>query len=146
MTFKSEGLPQLNKSSLTEAEDLPRGNGELVLIVDDEETMIEVTRGVMEMNGYRVVTAGDGVEAITAYADLKDEISLVLTDLLMPFMDGPSTIRSICKLNPGARVIAWSGVGDREMIRDATLAGARTFLSKPFSVEHLLRSIHEILK
>ncbi len=136
----------MNESSLIESKDLPRGHGELVLVVDDEQSIIEVTREMMENNGYRVVTAGDGVEAITTYADLKDEISLVLTDLIMPFMDGPSTIRAICKLNPGARIIAWSGGGDRAMIRDAILAGARKFLPKPFTSEHLLRSIHEMLR
>jgi|GEM_PF-5526819 len=142
----SEVISKLNESSLIESKDLPRGHGELVLVVDDEQSIIEVTREMMENNGYRVVTAGDGVEAITTYADLKDEISLVLTDLIMPFMDGPSTIRAICKLNPGARIIAWSGGGDRAMIRDAILAGARKFLPKPFTSEHLLRSIHEMLR
>ena len=55
----------MKESSLIESKDLPRGHGELVLVVDDEESVIEVTRDVMENNGYRVVTAGDGVEAIT---------------------------------------------------------------------------------
>jgi two-component system cell cycle sensor histidine kinase/response regulator CckA len=142
MPLKSNESQTLNKRS----EDLPHGNGELVLVVDDEESLIEVTRVVMESNGYRVLTAGDGVEAITTYADLKDEISLVLTDLVMPFMDGPSTIRAICRLNPAARVIAWSGAGDRTLIRDAILAGARRFIPKPFTVENLLRSMHEMLK
>ncbi len=136
----------MNNCSQRESEVPLRGNGELVLVVDDEESMVEVTRLVMERSGYRVVTAGDGVEAIRTYADLKEEISLVLTDLVMPFMDGPSTIRAICKLNPAARVIAWSGAGDRALIREAILAGARKFLIKPITSDNLLRSIHEILK
>ncbi len=77
--------------------DLPLGNGELILVVDDEESIREITRGTLETFGYTVLTASDGTEALALYADKKNEIAVVLTDMVMPFMDGPATIRVLRK-------------------------------------------------
>ena len=109
--------------------DLPLGNGELILVVDDEESIREITRGTLETFGYKVVTASDGTEALAIYADRKNEIAVVLTDMVMPFMDGPATIRALQRMNPQVRIIAASGLGTGQRAGEGTL-GRRCGLSQ----------------
>src|SRR5829696_269470 len=108
-------LPALDTPGSIEAAalqmDLPLGNGELILVVDDEESIREITRSTLETFGYTVLTASDGTEALALYADKKNEIAVVLTDMVMPFMDGPATIRALQRMNPKVRIIAASGLG-----------------------------------
>jgi two-component system, cell cycle sensor histidine kinase and response regulator CckA len=124
----------------------PKGNGELVLVVDDEENIRQITRGTLEKFGYRVLTADDGTEALGIYAENKDDISLVLTDMAMPHMDGLATIRVLKKLNPNLKIIAASGLSSTEQLSEVASLGVNTFLTKPFTAEKLLTTISEILK
>jgi PAS domain S-box-containing protein len=126
--------------------DLPVGNGELILVVDDEESIREITRGSLETFGYKVITAADGTEAVALYAEHKDEIAVVLTDMLMPFMDGPATIRALRKMNPSVKIIGASGLATTQSSEEASLAGVSVFLIKPYTAEKLLTAIAEILK
>jgi two-component system, cell cycle sensor histidine kinase and response regulator CckA len=126
--------------------DLPLGNGELILVVDDEESIREITRGTLETFGYSVVTASDGTEALAIYADMKNEVSLVLTDMVMPFMDGPSTIRALQRMNPKVRIIAASGLGTGQRAGEGTLEGVAVFLNKPYTAEKLLKTLAQVLK
>ena len=87
----------------------PRGQGELILVVDDEENVRRVTTRILERHGYRVLTASDGAEAFSRFQEHRTTIRLVLTDLLMPIMDGATLTRAIHRLDPAARVIAVSG-------------------------------------
>ncbi|MBI3260349.1 MAG: response regulator, partial [Ignavibacteriae bacterium] len=116
------------------------GNGELILIVDDEESIREITKVTLEANGYSVITAIDGTEAITAFATHGTEIALVITDMMMPYMDGTATIRALQKMNPNVKVIAVSGLKqDGEIMhRDSV-----TFLNKPYTSEKLIHLIGE---
>ena len=79
---------------------LPRGNGETVLVVDDEASILTITSQTLQAFGYRVLTATDGAEAVAIYAQHKNEIAVVLTDMMMPIMDGPATIRALMRINP----------------------------------------------
>jgi PAS domain S-box-containing protein len=124
---------------------LPTGHGELILVVDDEPAILEVTRGTLEMYGYRVLTAADGTEAIALYAQHKDEVKVVLTDMMMPYMDGPATIRALQKMNPRVRIIASSGLTENAKIAEATNEGIHKFLSKPYTADKLLKTLAEIL-
>ncbi len=124
---------------------LPTGHGEMVLVVDDEAAIREITKGTLEMYGYRAVTASDGTEAVALYAQHKDEIKVVLTDMMMPYMDGPATIRALQKLNPHISIIASSGLTDNARMTEAA-NGVKAFLSKPYTAEKLLRTIAEVLK
>ncbi|HSE21958.1 MAG TPA: PAS domain S-box protein [Pyrinomonadaceae bacterium] len=123
--------------------DLPLGKGELILVVDDEESIREITKGTLETFGYRVLTATDGTEAVAIYADNKSDIAAVLTDMMMPFMDGPATIRALQRMNPDVRIIAASGLGARA--GEASLAGVQIFLDKPYTAETLLKALAKIL-
>ncbi|HEY0375902.1 MAG TPA: PAS domain S-box protein [Pyrinomonadaceae bacterium] len=124
---------------------LPLGHGELVLVVDDEEAIREITRGTLESFGYKVLTAADGTEAVALYAANRDEVKIVLTDMMMPFMDGPATIRALQKLNPQVKIIAASGLAANEKAAEAASAGVKTFLPKPYTAEKLLLTLAKVL-
>lgn len=126
--------------------DLPAGHGELILVVDDEESIRQITRSTLEAFGYRVLTAADGTEAVALYAEHRDGISAVLTDMLMPFMDGPATIRALLKMDPKAKIIAASGLTAGQRAGEASLEGVKVFLSKPYTAEKLLKALGEVLK
>jgi two-component system cell cycle sensor histidine kinase/response regulator CckA len=126
--------------------DLPVGHGELILVVDDEESIREITRGTLETFGYKVLTASDGTEALALYAYRKNEIAAVLTDMVMPFMDGPATIRALQRMNPGVRIIAASGLGAGQRAGEGALEGASVFLNKPYTAEKLLKTLAQVLK
>jgi PAS domain S-box-containing protein len=125
--------------------DLPVGNDELILVVDDEESIREITRGTLETFGYRVMTASDGTEALAIYADRKNEIAVVLTDMIMPFMDGPATIRALQRMNPEVKIIAASGLGTGQRAGEGTLEGVSVFLNKPYTAEKLLKTLAHVL-
>ncbi len=124
---------------------LPTGNGELILAVDDESAVLTMTKETLENYGYRVLTARDGTEAIAAYTSHRQEIKGVLTDMLMPYMDGPATIRALRKLDPEIQIIAASGLMDKDRVQDSTGIQNLTFLMKPYTAEKLLVTIHQVL-
>jgi two-component system, cell cycle sensor histidine kinase and response regulator CckA len=121
----------------------PNGNGETVLIVDDEANIRTTTVATLEKYGYQALAAGDGTEAIAVYAQ-NQNIDLVLTDMSMPFMDGTATIRALRKINPDLKIISISGLPAQQT---ATIKDLRTnaFLLKPFTAETLLTTIAEVL-
>jgi CheY-like chemotaxis protein len=125
--------------------DFPTGRGELILVVDDEEAIRQITKGTLETFNYRVLTASDGTEAVALYAQHREEVALVLTDMMMPFMDGPATIRALQKLNPQVQIIAASGLAAHDKAAEATALGVRLFLPKPYTAEKLLNALAEIL-
>ncbi|HUG28850.1 MAG TPA: PAS domain S-box protein [Gemmatimonadales bacterium] len=124
---------------------LPRGNGELILVVDDEAAVRQITRQALERFGYRVVVASDGTEAVTRYAEQREEISLVLSDMMMPGMDGLATVRLLREMNPDLRVILASGVTGNADLAWALEEGLRHFLPKPFTIELLLTTVRQVL-
>ncbi|HXC72212.1 MAG TPA: PAS domain S-box protein [Pyrinomonadaceae bacterium] len=126
--------------------DLLLGHGELILVVDDEESIREITRGTLETFGYTVLTASDGTEALALYADKKNEIAVVLTDMVMPFMDGPATIRALQRMNPKVRIIAASGLGAGQRAGEGVLEGVAVFLNKPYTAEKLLNTLARVLR
>lgn len=123
-----------------------RGDGELILVVDDESSVREITRQTLETFGYRVVTARHGADAVAIYAQRGREIAMVLTDMVMPIMDGPATILALKGLDPEVRIITASGVGTREGVARATELGSRSFLQKPYTAKTLLEAIRGSLK
>ncbi|MBN8420368.1 MAG: response regulator [Verrucomicrobia bacterium] len=125
--------------------EIPHGNGELVLLIDDEEPVRHITGQTLESFGYRVLPAVDGVEASTLYAAHKEQVAVVLTDMMMPVMDGPATIQVLLRMNPNVRIIAASGLSVKDMVAKATSAGVTDFIPKPYTAETLLRMLHKVL-
>jgi PAS domain S-box-containing protein len=126
--------------------DLPMGNGELILIVDDENAIREVARETLSAFGYRSMIASDGAEAMAVFALHKDEVKLVMTDMMMPYMDGPATIRALRRLDPNVKIVATSGLKAEDKIADAAQLGVKTFLPKPYTAEKLLKTVAAVLK
>ena len=123
---------------------LPNGSGELILVVDDEEDMRTIAAATLERHGYRVITAVDGTDAVAAFSQHKAEVSLVLTDMAMPFLDGVGTIRAIRHVRPDVRFIAMSGMMDATTsdIEALKLDGV---LAKPFTTAVLLATLSKAL-
>lgn len=119
------------------------GNGELILVVDDEPEICEITRSTLVHRGYQVVTAGDGTEALAIYAKYLDEVKLVIMDMMMPYLDGPATIRAIEKLNKGVKIIATSGLPNHT--RGMLPSNVKAFLPKPYHAGTLLELVAEVL-
>jgi two-component system, cell cycle sensor histidine kinase and response regulator CckA len=117
---------------------LPMGQSELILVVDDEVAVREITQVTLEVHGYRVVTASDGIEAIALYAEHKHEISVILLDMMMPSLDSATTIRTLRKLNSQVKIIAMSGLATNEAITRTMNEGVKAFLAKPFTADELL--------
>lgn len=139
-----EGAAELGGTG-TSPQSLPRGKGELVLVVDDEPTILQVTQHTLEHFGYRVLVASDGSEAVSIYARHRAEVAVVLTDMMMPVMDGPATIKVLRHLNPKVRVIGASGISSHRRVAQATAAGLTHFLPKPYSAESLLLLLRQVL-
>jgi len=127
------------------AASLPRGNGETILVVDDETSIREITRQTLEAYGFNVFTASDGAEAVAVYAQHASEIDVVLTDLMMPIMDGVAMIHALRRMNPDIPIIAASGLATEAQNHSALTAGAKYFVPKPYTAEAILRLLHEVL-
>ncbi len=149
-TFKVY-LPALDAAESSDApapgaDRLPRGKGELVLVVDDEASILDITRQTLEAFGYAVVTAEDGAQAIGQYAQARDRIRLVLTDMSMPVMDGATFILALRRIDPHVPVIAASGLNSNGYVAKAAHLGIKHFLPKPYTADTLLTKIHEVLR
>ena len=120
----------------------PVGSGELILIVDDEKNIRQVTSATLEKYGYLTLTAANGKEALAIYKQNAKKIRLVLTDMAMPVMDGATLIRALQQLNPQPKIISASGLTSGHK----TEINADAFLAKPFTAEKLLKTLAEILR
>jgi PAS domain S-box-containing protein len=142
-------LPAQGKSGASEAQGAdrraPSGHGELILVVDDEPSIREITRGMLESKGYSVLTACNGSEAVGLYRLRKDEIRATITDLMMPVMDGSSMIRELRGLDPAAIIIASSGSVAGHPAESPPAHGATMVLGKPYTAEKLLQVLDDAL-
>lgn len=124
---------------------LPGGHSELILVVDDEAPIRDILEETLAGCGFRVLTAKDGIEALQVYTENQAEIRLVITDMMMPNMDGPATMRELRKMKRDLKIIAVSGlmgVGDGPVRLES---GATKFLAKPHSTRELLLLVNEVL-
>jgi PAS domain S-box-containing protein len=128
-----------------EAVTLPKGQGELILVADDEFAIREIIRMTLEANQYKVVTAGDGTEAVAIYAQRGVDVRAVMVDIMMPYMDGPATVRALQKMNPDVRCMAVSGLMENDKLAEMSENGKICFLAKPFTTEQLLHSLRGLL-
>lgn len=126
--------------------ELPTGNGELILVVDDESNIREITVATLRKFGYEAVTAVDGTDALAVYSQQPDRVSLVLTDMAMPYMDGASLIRALRKIDPAIKIVAMSGLISDDKTSELAELQIQSVLSKPFTAEKLLTRVAAILK
>lgn len=143
LPVSEEGAPRLPDRGGTEGR---RGGGECLLLVEDEAAIRSITQQTLETFGYRVVTATDGVHGLETYERRRGEIDLVLTDVLMPNMDGPALIRALKGMDPEVVIIATSGMGPDGGVTRARQAGAAHVLQKPYTADALLEMVHLALQ
>ncbi len=124
---------------------LIQGNGELILVVDDEPAVRRLAETVLSRNGYRTLLAADGREALSMYEKNRNEIKLIISDLMMPQMDGPSLIRELREKKSDVKTIIITGLGEENRIGEARAAGVDTILNKPFTAEQLLTNMKQLL-
>lgn len=120
------------------------GQGELILVVDDEVPIQVITTATLEVHGYRVMTASDGIEAIALYGQHKQEIGVVLLDMMMPNLDSITIVRALRKFNPQVQIIAMSGLATSDVVAQTVEEGVKAFLPKPFTATELLNTISSL--
>jgi CheY-like chemotaxis protein len=124
---------------------IPRGLGETILVVDDEASILTITGQTLQTYGYHVLTARDGAEAVTLYSEKRHEIALVVTDIMMPVMDGTTAINAFARMNPNVKVIAVSGLNTNRDAISLSDVRVKSFLLKPYSARTLLVSVRQAL-
>ena len=131
-----------------ETPNLPRGNGETILVVDDEENIRDITERILSRSGYRVLSGANGIEAKSLYEQNRAAISLVLADYMMPNLDGLQLARSLHRMNPEVRIILSSGVTEAltdDIIAEFQTNGVVGQITKPYTVDILLNMLYDIL-
>lgn len=124
---------------------VPWGKGELILVVGDEAAILETTKQTLDHFGYETITAGDGAEAVAVCARHLGKIKLLVTDMMMPVMDGSATVRVVRTIDPAIRIIGTSGLGTEAKVMDRDDLRLDAFLHKPYTADRLLRTVHEVL-
>ena len=121
------------------------GNRELVMIVDDEDFVTLLAQRVLADEGYRVITAKDGFQAIEIYRKLRKEIALIILDFTMPVMDGSDVFTELLEINSRVPVVLSSGFAEQERLRGMLAKGLRGFIPKPYTQDKLLSQIRATL-
>jgi two-component system cell cycle sensor histidine kinase/response regulator CckA len=147
-TFKIY-LPQVEEQMAT-AKDVPPATGisvgtETVLVVENEEPLLELTSNVLAMSGYKVLSARDGIEAIRIARSFEGAIHLLLTDVIMPKLNGPALARHVTVLHPGIRVLFMTGHTDPDGTHLEDIPPDNECLQKPFHRENLIRKVRQTL-
>jgi len=124
---------------------MPRGKGELILVVDDEASVRQITQQTLIAFGYRAVVAADGADAVAIYAKEGEGIAAVLTDMMMPVMDGPAAIQVLHRMNPQVTIIGASGLSANSHVMQASRLGVKYFLPKPYTASALLQTLREAI-
>jgi PAS domain S-box-containing protein len=124
---------------------MPAFGSETILLVDDEELIRDLGQKILQRNGYTVLTASDGREALEIYSKNKEEIALVILDLIMPAMGGKECLVELLKINPQVKTLIASGFVVNGPTRETIDAGAKGYVSKPFNVRALLKAVRSTL-
>ena len=116
-----------------------------ILVVDDEPAVRKLACAILNRNGYRTITASDGREGRAVFEQNQNEIRLLVSDLMMPQVDGPTMLRGLRELSPELKSIIITGLGEENRISEAKAAGADVILNKPFTADQLLAQVKQLL-
>ncbi len=114
---------------------------ETILVVDDEEIIRSTLKATLESFSYRVLLAHNGVQALKLYAEYKDEIDLVLLDIVMPIMGGAETLDKLKEINPKVKVLLSSGYSESGQAQAIIDRGVRGFIQKPYQIGAFLNAL-----
>jgi len=156
-TAKKHGTPDKSSAKTSPAKTAPAaipaqikvlnetGNRELLLLVEDEKEVAELAALMLTEEGYKVIHARDGFEALKIYQQINKKIGLVILDFFLPVMDGDAVFDELCALNPNVAVVLSSGFGEQSKVNSMLARGLRGFIPKPYTREKLLLQIRSIL-
>ncbi len=122
---------------------VPNGNSEWILVVDDEKQILDMIEISLETYNYRVITANDGIEAISICAQNKHKFEIAIIDMMMPSMDGITTIKTLKKIDPHIKMIATSGYMPNDKLRE--VKNIANFILKPYTIQELLQTLQAVL-
>ena len=125
---------------------LPKGEGETILVVEDEERARNFLQAVLMKSGYKVILASDGTEGVLRFTAYRNEIRLVLLDMGLPGLSGEEVLSMIHALESKTKIIAVSGLINLEARTAVMEIGASDYLQKPYLSDELLIKLHEILR
>jgi CheY-like chemotaxis protein len=123
----------------------PKGNRELILLVDDETEIAELAAAMLTDEGYKVILARDGFEALRIYQQIAKQIRLVILDFFLPVMDGDAVFDELRGLNPEVAVVLSSGFAEQSKLGNMLAQGLRGFIPKPYTREKLLEQVRSTL-
>ncbi|MBI4418503.1 MAG: PAS domain S-box protein [Ignavibacteriales bacterium] len=126
---------------IKEGEDIPRGNGEVLMVVEDEPMLRELLIDVLAGHGYATVAVGNGKEAVDRYSREKARIHLVILDMIMPEMDGTATFHALRSLDPSLKILISSGFSQDHGVQRLLSEGAAGFIGKPYQIDELLKAV-----
>ncbi|MDQ7782911.1 MAG: PAS domain S-box protein [Desulfomonilaceae bacterium] len=138
-------LKTVETADTATTQQMPAFGTETILLVDDEELIRSLGKRILSRSGYDVLEAAGGEEALEIYAARKDDISLVILDLIMPGMGGEKCLEELLEMDPAVKVLIASGHSASLHATQALKTGARAFVGKPFDTKHLLRTVRKIL-
>jgi len=121
------------------------GGTETILVVDDEEVIRDVARRILCAAGYTVLTAENGVQAVELFRQRREEIDLVILDMIMPEMSGEETFTRLREIDPQVRTLLSSGYSQEGRAEHILKAGVRGFLQKPYTIEDVLHKVRTVL-
>jgi len=122
----------------------PMGQGETILVVDDEIAVCNITGLILESYGYKILTAIDGADAIATYYSNKEEVKLILIDLMMPNIDGFVATKTLQAINPNLKILAVTGLSNAQIEKEIQELNIPLLL-KPYTAEQLLQKVHDIV-
>ena len=123
----------------------PKGNRELILLVDDETEIAELASAMLTDEGYRVILARDGFEALKIYQQIGNQIALVILDFFLPVMDGDAVFDELRMLNPEVAVVLSSGFAEQSKLGAMLAQGLKGFIPKPYTAEKLLEQVRSTI-
>ncbi|MEI6560777.1 MAG: PAS domain S-box protein [Verrucomicrobiota bacterium] len=129
-----------------QSRNMSHGRGTMILVVDDEDPIARSTALVLEKNGYKVLAAADGVSALALFKEHADKIKIVITDVMMPEMDGVELTRALKKIKPQVQILASTGHATEARRAELLALGVEKILHKPYDAKKLLETLHEVMK
>jgi two-component system, cell cycle sensor histidine kinase and response regulator CckA len=126
-------------------QDAEAAGGQTVLVVDDEEMLVELVCRMVQRRGFETVTATNAVDALRLYEERSPEIRLVITDLMMPGMDGRALTAELLKRNPNVRILVSTGYSAPNDLSDVEAMGIKGVVTKPYQSDQLLEMVDRAL-
>lgn len=139
--IEEEGIEQREEK---DEKEIPAGT-ETILLVDDEDSIREIGEEILTRFGYTVLMASDGESALEIYHEKKEEIDLVILDIIMPGMGGRKCLEELLKMNPKSRIIIASCYSTNGPAKEVLEVGAKGFISKPYGIKQMLKVVREAL-